>query len=138
LSSFWLILKQQWTIEEISVFSNMYLDFRGVHVAHLFSFLCCVVFLCFVYLRLVYPMLPVSGFSILDCPFSFRQRLINTWFSIWHLKLIENGGVTHNFESGPPKDHFNSNFWDFYLIIFLNGINWLKKSHRKTQNAEPN
>jgi hypothetical protein len=23
---------------------------------------------------------------------------------------IENGGVTHNFESGPPKDHFNSNF----------------------------
>jgi hypothetical protein len=20
------------------------------------------------------------------------------------------GGVTHNFESGPPKDHFNSNF----------------------------
>jgi len=26
-------------------------------------------------------------------------------------------------------------FWcDFYLIIFLNGINWLKKSHRKTQN----
>jgi hypothetical protein len=24
--------------------------------------------------------------------------------------LIENGGVTHNFESGPPKDHFNSNF----------------------------
>jgi hypothetical protein len=25
------------------------------------------------------------------------------------LKLIENGGITHNFESGPPKDHFNSN-----------------------------
>jgi hypothetical protein len=24
--------------------------------------------------------------------------------------LIENGGVAHNFESGPPKDHFNSNF----------------------------
>jgi len=22
----------------------------------------------------------------------------------------ENGGVTHNFESWPPKDHFNSNF----------------------------
>jgi hypothetical protein len=22
----------------------------------------------------------------------------------------ENGGVTHNFENGPPKDHFNSNF----------------------------
>jgi hypothetical protein len=24
--------------------------------------------------------------------------------------LIENGDVTHNFESGPPKDHFNPNF----------------------------
>ena len=24
--------------------------------------------------------------------------------------LIENGGVTHNIESGPPKDYFNSNF----------------------------
>jgi hypothetical protein len=37
----------------------------------------------------------------------------------WHLKLIENGGVTHNFESGPPKDHFNSNFWakDFDVIF---------------------
>jgi hypothetical protein len=23
---------------------------------------------------------------------------------------IENGGVTHDFESGPPKDYFNSNF----------------------------
>ena len=23
---------------------------------------------------------------------------------------IENRGVTHNFESGPPKDHFDSNF----------------------------
>jgi hypothetical protein len=44
-----------------------------------------------------------------------------TWFLIWHLKLIENGGVTHNFESGPPKDHFNSNFWatDFDVISIL-------------------
>ena len=25
-------------------------------------------------------------------------------------KVDRNGGVTHNFESGPPKDHFNSNF----------------------------
>jgi hypothetical protein len=25
-------------------------------------------------------------------------------------KLIENGGVTHNFESEAPTDHFNSNF----------------------------
>jgi hypothetical protein len=24
--------------------------------------------------------------------------------------------------------------YDFYLIIFLNGINWLKNSNRKTQN----
>jgi hypothetical protein len=34
-------------------------------------------------------------------------------------KVIENGGVTHNFESGPPKDHFNSNFWakDFDVIF---------------------
>jgi hypothetical protein len=33
--------------------------------------------------------------------------------------LIENGGVTHNFESGPPKDHFNSNFRakDFDVIF---------------------
>jgi hypothetical protein len=23
---------------------------------------------------------------------------------------VENGGVTHNFESGTLKDHFNSNF----------------------------
>ena len=32
---------------------------------------------------------------------------------------IENGGVTHNFESGPPQDHFNSNFWakDFDVIF---------------------
>ena len=40
--------------------------FVGVRVVHIFSFLCCVVFL-FVCLRPVsrYPMLPVS----LDCPF---------------------------------------------------------------------
>jgi hypothetical protein len=33
--------------------------------------------------------------------------------------LIENGGVTHNFESGPSKDHFNSNFKakDFDVIF---------------------
>jgi hypothetical protein len=45
--------------------------------------------------------------------------LLLTWFSIWHLKLIENGGVTHNFESGLPKNHFNSNFWakDFDVIF---------------------
>jgi hypothetical protein len=50
---------------------------------------------------------------------SSRSLLSLTWFSIWHRKLIENGGVTHNFESGPPKDHFNSNFWakDFDVIF---------------------
>ena len=30
------------------------------------------------------------------------------------------GGVTHNFESGPPKDHFKSNFWAKDLdVIFI-------------------
>ena len=45
------------------------LVFGGTHVAHLISFLCCVI--CFVLfvvvLCLLYPMLPVS----LDCPFGF-------------------------------------------------------------------
>jgi hypothetical protein len=33
--------------------------------------------------------------------------------------LIENGSVTYNFESGPPKDNFNSNFLakDFDVIF---------------------
>ena len=31
-------------------------------------------------------------------------------FNLTSIKLIENGGVAHNFESGPPKDHFNLNF----------------------------
>ncbi|SEH68600.1 hypothetical protein BAZSYMA_ACONTIG166660_0 [Bathymodiolus azoricus thioautotrophic gill symbiont] len=34
--------------------------------------------------------------------------------------MIENGGVTHNFESGPPKDHF--------LVIFLSGIKITQKN----------
>ena len=34
---------------------------------------------------------------------------------------IENGGVTHNFESGPTKDQFSSNFLeDFDAIFFSN------------------
>jgi hypothetical protein len=47
---------------------------------------------------------------------SFAQKFELKW-SLG--KLIENGGVTHNFESGPPKDHFNSNFWakDFDVIF---------------------
>jgi hypothetical protein len=38
--------------------------------------------------------------------------------------MIENGGVTHNFESGPPKDLFNSNFraTDFDVIFFSHNI----------------
>ena len=44
-------------------------DFGVVRVAHIFCFLCCVVFV--VVMGLVYPMLPVS----LDCPFGFLLRL---------------------------------------------------------------
>ena len=49
--------------------------FGGVRVAHHFSFLCCVVFLCFVCLRLclVCPMLPVS----LDCPLLFAPSVFS-------------------------------------------------------------
>jgi len=46
--------------------------FDSVCVAHLFSFLCCVI--CFVYLRPVSYVLnvaSVSGLSILKCPFVF-------------------------------------------------------------------
>jgi hypothetical protein len=34
--------------------------------------------------------------------------------------LLENGGVARNLESGPPKDHFNSNFRakDLDVIFF--------------------
>jgi hypothetical protein len=44
-----------------------------------------------------------------------RRRFLNRGSQesgIAHLvfNLTENGGVTHNFENGPPKDHFNSNF----------------------------
>jgi hypothetical protein len=38
LSSFWLILKQQWTIEEISIFSNSsHLEWRAGAVGHNFE-----------------------------------------------------------------------------------------------------
>ena len=46
--------------------------FGGVRVAHLVSFLCCVVLQCFVCLRLVSCVsnaTSVSGLSISDCPF---------------------------------------------------------------------
>ena len=42
-----------------------------VRVVHLFSFLCCVVFVCFLSFRPVSCVANVSGFSILDCPFGF-------------------------------------------------------------------
>ena len=48
--------------------------FGGVHVGHRSSFLCCVVFLCFVYLRSVSCVPNVasfSGLSVLDCHFGF-------------------------------------------------------------------
>ena len=46
------------------------LDFGGMCVAHLLSFLCCIVFLCFACLRpvsCVPDFASVSGLSILDC-----------------------------------------------------------------------
>jgi hypothetical protein len=63
-----------------------------------------------------------SPFNIVsDCPALHSRWLLLLKFSIWHLKLIDNGGVTHNFESGPPKDHFNSNLWskDLDVIGFV-------------------
>jgi hypothetical protein len=48
-----------------------------VHVAHLFSFLCCVVLLCFVCLVFSVPNVAnVSGLSILDCTFGFSGAFI--------------------------------------------------------------
>jgi hypothetical protein len=51
-----------------------------------------------------------------------------------HLKLIENGGATHNFESGPPKDHFNSNFWakDFDVIFISK---WNKQAEKNLTDS---
>ena len=46
--------------------------FCWIRVAHLFSFLCCVVFLCFVCRHPVYSMLPISPLSILDCLIIFN------------------------------------------------------------------
>jgi hypothetical protein len=46
--------------------------FCWIRVAHLFSFLCCVVFLCFVCRHPVYPMLPIS----LDCPFLIASSFL--------------------------------------------------------------
>ena len=55
--------------------------FVGVCVAHLFSYLCCVFCILFVFvLCLVCPMLPMS----LDCPFGFLWRLFT------HVTLLGN------------------------------------------------
>jgi len=51
-----------------------HLGFGRVRLAHLFSFMCCFVFLCFVCLRpvsCVHNVVSVSGFTILDCPIGF-------------------------------------------------------------------
>jgi hypothetical protein len=48
--------------------------FGGVCVAHLFSLLCCVAFLCFAYFNpvsCVPNVASISGLSILDCTFGF-------------------------------------------------------------------
>jgi hypothetical protein len=41
---------------------------------------------------------------------SDSPALHSKWLLLLKIEILENGGVTHNFESGPPKDHFNSNF----------------------------
>jgi hypothetical protein len=53
--------------------------------------------------------------------------------------LIENGGVTHNFESGPPKDNFNSNFraTDFDVIFFSHNIPKRNKLAEKITQKNP-
>ena len=49
--------------------------FGRVHVAHLLSFLCCVVFIVFI-VCLVYPKVPsFSRLSFLNCTFGFLWRL---------------------------------------------------------------
>jgi hypothetical protein len=56
------------------------------------------------------------------------ESMENIWFSIWRIKFIENGGVTHTFEGGPPKDYFRLKFWaeDFnyfvYIKVYILGI----------------
>jgi hypothetical protein len=46
-----------------------------------------------------------------DCKtLSVFERIIPLTFSLEFRFHQENGGVARNLESGPPKDHFNSNF----------------------------
>jgi hypothetical protein len=61
-------------------------DFGEVRVAHFFSFLYCVVFLCFICPVSCVPNdASVFGLSILDCPFGFLYRLFNitTCIHVW-------------------------------------------------------
>ena len=51
-----------------------YIAYTNTIVDHRFSFLCCVVFLCFICLRLVScvpHVVSISGLSILDCSVGF-------------------------------------------------------------------
>jgi hypothetical protein len=50
---------------------------------------------------------------------SDSPALHSKWLLLLKIEISKNGGVTHNFESGPPKDHFNSNFSakDFYFSV---------------------
>jgi hypothetical protein len=51
-----------------------------------------------------------SPFNIVsDSPALHSKWLLLLKIEIY-LVVNFRGGVTHNFESGPPKDHFNSNF----------------------------
>jgi hypothetical protein len=49
-------------------------------------------FFCFVFLRLVYPMLPVSGMSILIAPSVFSNvYLISDGYDIYNWNYVESG-----------------------------------------------
>ena len=53
-------------------------SFGGVRVAHLFSFLCCVIcFVCLCHVSCVLNVACFSGLSILDSPFGFLYHLLN-------------------------------------------------------------
>jgi hypothetical protein len=52
--------------------------------------------------------------------------------------VIENGGVTHNFESGPPKDHFNSNFWAKKILMWFLSHNIPKRNKLAEKISQKN
>ena len=125
LSSFWLILKQQWTIEEISIFSNSsHLEWRaglsdtilkGKHQGAIPARFGLILF---------------SGFRGEDLNAIFYQNMPNLhnryisaaalkqqWtikissplflFLAWRLSWLEVGITGHNFGRGPSKNHFS-------------------------------